>query len=48
MLGEDLACFTGACIPQAEGIVPTPTSEGSAIRTEDNALDTGLMPGEGV
>ena len=34
MPGEGGECFTRGYIPQADGIVRTPTGEGGAIRTE--------------
>ena len=43
-----MACVAGVCIPQADGIVRTPTGEGGAIGTEDDAGDTARMPDEGL
>ena len=48
MPGEGAACVARGHIPQADGIVRTPTGEGGAIRTEDDALDNVRMPGEGL
>ena len=48
MPGEDVAGAAGGYLPQPDGIVPTPTGESGAIRTERNAQDPVRMPGEGI
>ena len=47
MPNEGVACVASGGIPQADGIVLTPTSKGGAIRTERNAPDIFRMPNEG-